>query len=498
MSSKNWQFVSTNGGGKADDEQSRRIIRENAMRDFRRSERLARMKEFEKQKQAQSGTEHASTHRDADAMANRNREQQAHHDQEVVLRGCFDRSWEIMSLKGPGLGFDPFTSTVLPDHHDSQQLFHHFVHRIAPKLQPVGSNLSRISINYFLARQILEDSGLLSTVLFHAGLHTDALSGKLWSAPTLYHHGETVRILNERLRSPQNAISDSSVAMVGFLAASGNITGDTQSDMAHTQALQDMIRMRGGLSNLGWQGVLAMLLLVGDSIRATISDSRPNLSAPDIRSNRLVAELPPSILQPAPPTIDTASLGREIRTMMGIITPLASTQLRLLKDPSTTISSVLSLTDLIVAVEHRLFNIKVPSPFPPEPQALLYDSARLALTICMSCNFRDFRPLSATLMGLQKRLMPILKSLESLYGDMTDTHQRRMLLWILWVGGIASVNQEWYAKRISVLMLELGLAEVEELRNCFREFVWSPRMDDQFSYSLWELVQSKMTLSKID
>lgn len=76
-------------------------------------------------------------------------------------------------------------------------------------------------INSVFARSALADPGLLSTILFHAGVHSDSLHGRPWGESTLHYRGETIKILNERLQSGEDAISDSSVAMVGFLAASG-------------------------------------------------------------------------------------------------------------------------------------------------------------------------------------------------------------------------------------------------------------------------------------
>jgi hypothetical protein len=67
----------------------------------------------------------------------------------------------------------------------------------------------------------LVDVGLLTAILFHASVHTDTVRRRSWNESTLYYRGEAIRIINERLKDPEAAISDSSIAMVAFLAASG-------------------------------------------------------------------------------------------------------------------------------------------------------------------------------------------------------------------------------------------------------------------------------------
>jgi hypothetical protein len=94
------------------------------------------------------------------------------------------------------------------------------VQNIAPQLQPVGHELSRNSIN-LLAQRALSDKGIVCTLLFHSALHFDFVHRRSSTEPTLFYRGETIKLLNRRLESPEDAVSDSTIAMVGFLAASG-------------------------------------------------------------------------------------------------------------------------------------------------------------------------------------------------------------------------------------------------------------------------------------
>ena len=124
------------------------------------------------------------------------------------------------------------------------------------------------------ARNALADPLILSAILYHASVHRNR-----YNAATLFHHGETVRQIAQRLDDPDHTASDSTIAAVALLAATGvspliswhclykvdvykNITGDVSKELVHWDAVQRLIEMRGGLRALGWDGALAMILSV--------------------------------------------------------------------------------------------------------------------------------------------------------------------------------------------------------------------------------------------
>lgn len=136
------------------------------------------------------------------------------------------------------------------------------VYNIAPQLIPLHNAASRNILNSFLTHMVQEDYGAISSILFHASLHADRQRGPptQWRRSTLYFRGETIRVLIEQLKANENVASDSSICMIGFLAASGNITGDIGAEDGHWNALRTMIDLRGGAHNLGWKGVLGLML----------------------------------------------------------------------------------------------------------------------------------------------------------------------------------------------------------------------------------------------
>ena len=65
------------------------------------------------------------------------------------------------------------------------------------------------------------DPVVFESALFHSGVYSDRAHNRPWSESTLYHRGETIRLLNERLSSGGASTDESTIAAVGLLAASG-------------------------------------------------------------------------------------------------------------------------------------------------------------------------------------------------------------------------------------------------------------------------------------
>jgi hypothetical protein len=71
-------------------------------------------------------------------------------------------------------------------------------------------------------RHALEDPVLLEALYYHSSVHLDERQGKISSsASTIYHKGESIRLLNERLANPELAVDDATIGAVGLLGASG-------------------------------------------------------------------------------------------------------------------------------------------------------------------------------------------------------------------------------------------------------------------------------------
>ena len=102
--SKTWQFIPTNESGMASNDEARRRVRENAMRDYRRNERLTRTKKHAKEQNfapsRTSLTPQGST---------------AGQNQRMV-------NMHVESLRGPSFTFDLLSMTALPKTNDARRL----------------------------------------------------------------------------------------------------------------------------------------------------------------------------------------------------------------------------------------------------------------------------------------------------------------------------------------------------------------------------------------
>ncbi|KAI0545159.1 hypothetical protein F4679DRAFT_588781 [Xylaria curta] len=251
--SATWQFISSDQvSGKVATE-NRGIVREAAMRAYRRSQRLQRQKQMQMQSSSHKRLQPTpSTHADPDWLA------LPPDESNEISKANTSRSNLLLTLEiGSALAFDPFSTTPLCSRYEGPMLFTHFIHNIVPTIQAFHhqSPLSTILISY-----IITDPLFIDAILFHASVHVDRTHGRSWGRTTWYHRGQLMHQIRERINSSHDTASDALIFGIGILGACGNITGDVTHDSVHREALQHMIRVRGGIDKLGCQGTLSTFL----------------------------------------------------------------------------------------------------------------------------------------------------------------------------------------------------------------------------------------------
>ena len=125
-----WQFVSSQPYGSTVNPETRKLVRETAMRSFRRRQRLQGIVDFRRQQaQAKAGGDRSSQANSATSTAGT-----SSHCADV--QGTILEEWanedgfalhEQMALvmNGPGAVLDPFNQTALYNQHDAPRLFMH-------------------------------------------------------------------------------------------------------------------------------------------------------------------------------------------------------------------------------------------------------------------------------------------------------------------------------------------------------------------------------------
>jgi hypothetical protein len=129
-------------------------------------------------------------------------------------------------------------------------------------------------------RHAFTDPCLFHATLYTASAHLDASRGETNNIVTLFHHTEIIRLLNQRLTHSGTELDDTTIAAVVPLAyfevepcpccASSVVTNDVnqfvnsnfQSSQAHKQGMLQMVKVKGGLEKLGFDGFLAGLILL--------------------------------------------------------------------------------------------------------------------------------------------------------------------------------------------------------------------------------------------
>jgi hypothetical protein len=108
-----WTFITSTGARRKEDDAARKIVRENAMRNFRHRQRVARVREYQLLQARTDGQDAGTLPGNLDEANER-------------MRHFLVSSGKGNALLGaPGNGLDPFASTVLQNHHDGPLLFCH-------------------------------------------------------------------------------------------------------------------------------------------------------------------------------------------------------------------------------------------------------------------------------------------------------------------------------------------------------------------------------------
>lgn len=108
---------------------------------------------------------------------------------------------------------------------------------------------------------ILQDPMLIQTVLFTSACFLNE-TGHLPKTVVVALRGLVYQQLNQNLRSHKNQTTDAAILAVTEMVLDEWYWGATHELYAHLNGLKTMIRMRGGLQDLGMHGFLAKLILM--------------------------------------------------------------------------------------------------------------------------------------------------------------------------------------------------------------------------------------------
>lgn len=108
---------------------------------------------------------------------------------------------------------------------------------------------------------IIQDPLLINTVLFTSACFLNE-TGHLPKTVVVALRGIVYQALNDSLRSSATQTSDAAVLAVAEMVLDEWYWGRTQDLHAHMGGLRTMIRMRGGLQDLGMHGYISKMVLM--------------------------------------------------------------------------------------------------------------------------------------------------------------------------------------------------------------------------------------------
>ncbi|KAE9370179.1 hypothetical protein N431DRAFT_492325 [Stipitochalara longipes BDJ] len=321
---------------------------------------------------------------------------------------------------------------------------------VPPKAKPnIGRMLQHlfnqlVDTRHSLSKDEVENFEVLAKVdqgLFHAGL---AIASVYYDTGTsdLYHSQQTLKIVSRRLSDYCMQPSDETISAVGLLLIHDTLIGAAEHSSLHMNGLKQMVDARGGLHNLPDR--LRRTLSMIDTFYATTWNCHPRF--PFIQPPKDLTSTLNSF--PLLTNYDLKLLNE--RTQVGIYLGVKDTLqiLRILTgvrfaDPISVFNR-LALSDAIYILEwqllptqdplsalyHASFSSEIPEPF------------RLAAFLYIDMVLREMH--SVNVGSLVRKLRGALQ--EDLGDSWQDFKNRKyddgILLWILFVGRVASTGSE--------------------------------------------------------
>ena len=329
---------------------------------------------------------------------------------------------------------------------------------------PLGKDAAQNPlVNIWLPLAISDPALFFSTLCF-AAVHIDILTGRKRNVDLLLRKSDTIKTINEKLQSPNDALSDSTIGSVAMLAATESIQGNYQELRIHMNALTRMVRMRGGLQELS--ATLHMFISWQDLLFSAILAQPPSYK-PVACCNKLRENMP---LRPQPPD---PPVYPELASDPLILEQLQSllADLRFLTDTinkhdygGNQYSSKLSTLDLMTfsknrtAVEHRILNM-ARSASTQKPRSMMtrddytLELCRLAALIYLKCGLHMFLPMCSILDSLKEQIMQLTLDGERYCAiGISGKVQPGCATWGLFMASLLSSTpqeEEFFASRIA-------------------------------------------------
>ncbi|MCJ1403316.1 hypothetical protein MMC11_006539 [Xylographa trunciseda] len=358
----------------------------------------------------------------------------------------------------------------------------------------------------------LEDEALLHATIFHQAMYfCKALPGvkhdynEIWKHQTI-----SITLINERLGNENEATTDATIAAVACLASGENSFGTPKSANVHMSGLEEMIRLRGGLQNLGMQGLLNKLVIWADQCNAAITSSGLRFNTAYFSTT----DEPPSEFSIAPPedlfemgnTTDAPQQSPVLQYLNDDIWKMFEGLSRLtvfinaIASPDMSRKDRWLLGDKLDLVERRLIasaNIVDSLEGIDDTYRLVHASCRLAAIVHIHTTMRECANTNHVVANLVQRLRSSLLEVPDLRSAWSMVQE--LLLWVLFVGGIATIIPEertWFVEALVEPCATLRVQSWDGVSGILKTFFWIDKVDDNKEFGLWQEVSALMSVRR--
>lgn len=172
------------------------------------------------------------------------------------------RSSSSLSLPSGGAFDDPFWTFPVDRQPELSPIFAHYIQNVAVEIADIDGPSAKGLLRRVWFPMCMTSAAAMYAVLLMAASHYCIMNPHQASRIDLLAlKARALSEINVELRKPDVSINDGVVGAVAKMAAYEAIFGDSDTFSAHMRGLQMMLKVRGGLSTLGLNGLLERMVV---------------------------------------------------------------------------------------------------------------------------------------------------------------------------------------------------------------------------------------------
>lgn len=304
----------------------------------------------------------------------------------------------------------------------------------------------------------------------------------------MHHLSQTFRLINKRL-SENDAVSDSTIAVVVILAQHERLRGHHGEGLVHFSGLERMVQLRGGVIALSrylpgltqkmFKVDLEYALHQGTATRFNAEDIVPYSTALFGRFNSSETNYDQALTDVINPKL-SKRLATDLQTIFTDMNSLSRVMNDACEGHRPRIKPYIFL-DTIILLGYRLFQISPLSG--PRPFNHLENVVYVGLAVYLTAFLRG--------LDMKASNVPLVSDLaRSVAQDHVGSERvdREVILWILFVGqatAFGEADEGWLIPKMAETMRFLGIDSWEGVSRILATFPWVSGIHGKSAQALW-------------